>query len=185
MWKDFFGPKARIYGVDIEPACRHYEDDQTKIFIGDQADKEFWKDVLKQVPRLDVVVDDGGHEPEQQIPSIEALLPNMRPGGVYICEDLYGRSSPYLSFIDGLSRELHGMSVAEVRDDDPGVQPEMLGNFWASNFQRLVGSVHTYPFISVVELRDTAIERLTAPRHGTEWKPTASAPWGAPREEWS
>ena len=184
MWKDYFGPKARVYGVDIEPVCRIYEDDQTQIFIGDQADKSFWDEVLRQVPRIDVVVDDGGHLPEQQIATLEALLPNMQPGGVFMCEDLYGKASPFLSYMDGLARELHAYSAAAVRDADPGVLPEMLGNTWASSFQQLVDSVHTYPFMSVVELRDSPVERFTSPRHGTEWKPTASAPWAAAPEEW-
>ena len=43
MWKDYFGAEGRIYGVDIEEACRAYEDDVTKVFIGDQADRQFWR----------------------------------------------------------------------------------------------------------------------------------------------
>jgi ubiquinone/menaquinone biosynthesis C-methylase UbiE len=38
MWKHYFGPQAKIYGVDIEQACKAYEDKQTKILVGDQAD---------------------------------------------------------------------------------------------------------------------------------------------------
>src|ERR1700722_9348231 len=45
MWADYFGPKARIYGVDIEPACRAYENERIKVFIGDQADRQFWAQV--------------------------------------------------------------------------------------------------------------------------------------------
>src|SRR5262245_44116725 len=37
MWRDYFGPKAVIFGVDIEPDCRAYETTRTRIFIGDQA----------------------------------------------------------------------------------------------------------------------------------------------------
>src|SRR5438067_9951054 len=38
MWHDYFGPRARVTGVDIAPECRSYQDAQTKIAIGDQAD---------------------------------------------------------------------------------------------------------------------------------------------------
>ena len=34
MWKAYFGPRCHVYGVDIEPACKTYEDERTKIFIG-------------------------------------------------------------------------------------------------------------------------------------------------------
>jgi hypothetical protein len=34
MWRDYFGPKSTIYGVDIEPDCRVYEKDGVKIYIG-------------------------------------------------------------------------------------------------------------------------------------------------------
>ena len=36
MWKDYFGPKANIYGVDINPHCKSLEEEQVQIFIGDQ-----------------------------------------------------------------------------------------------------------------------------------------------------
>jgi hypothetical protein len=58
MWRDYFGPKARIYGVDIEPACRAYESDSVKIFIGDQGDRQFWHEFRGKVPALDIVIDD-------------------------------------------------------------------------------------------------------------------------------
>jgi hypothetical protein len=41
MWRNYFAPKCHVYGVDIEPACKSYEQERTKIFIGDQADPGF------------------------------------------------------------------------------------------------------------------------------------------------
>jgi hypothetical protein len=38
MWRHYFGDGARLYGVDIEEACRAYEADDVRVFIGDQAD---------------------------------------------------------------------------------------------------------------------------------------------------
>src|SRR5690242_2489204 len=42
MWRNYFGPRCHVYGVDVEEACRRYEDAQTTVFIGDQADRAFW-----------------------------------------------------------------------------------------------------------------------------------------------
>ena len=85
MWKNYFGPRAVIYGVDIEPGCKKFEEDQIEIFIGDQSDRFF----LEMLPEVDVVIDDGGHRGEQQITSMEVLLPKMPDGGIYICEDVH------------------------------------------------------------------------------------------------
>jgi hypothetical protein len=43
MWREYFGPKCLVYGVDIQEECRVYEDQWTKIIVGDQADRRFWK----------------------------------------------------------------------------------------------------------------------------------------------
>ena len=37
MWKEYFGENAKIYGVDIHESGRGFEDERTKVFIGDQA----------------------------------------------------------------------------------------------------------------------------------------------------
>jgi 23S rRNA U2552 (ribose-2'-O)-methylase RlmE/FtsJ len=41
MWKKYFGPKCKIYGIDINPHCKQLEEDQVEIFIGDQQDRAF------------------------------------------------------------------------------------------------------------------------------------------------
>ena len=61
MWCDYFGSKAHIYGVDIESACKSYENSMIKVFTGDQADRKFWSQFRREVPILDLVIDDGGH----------------------------------------------------------------------------------------------------------------------------
>jgi Methyltransferase domain len=160
MWKHYFGPRCRIYGVDIEPACRRYEDEQTEIFIGDQADELFWARFVEQVPRIDVVIDDGGHEPEQQITTLEALLPHISPGGVYLCEDMHGRRNPFHAYVTDLSGKLNSWRTVE-----PGLRRI------PSDFQQMVQSIHLYPFVAVIERRSEALTKLHATRHGTEWMP--------------
>ena len=43
MWREFFGPEARIIGVDLNPNAKKWEEEGFEIFIGDQSDKLFWK----------------------------------------------------------------------------------------------------------------------------------------------
>jgi len=50
MWKDYFGDKAKIYGVDINPNCKHLEEENVQVFIGDQADRNFLNNIKKLIP---------------------------------------------------------------------------------------------------------------------------------------
>ncbi len=38
IWRQFFGPEARIVGIDIDPACAGRVDADTPAVIGDQSD---------------------------------------------------------------------------------------------------------------------------------------------------
>jgi hypothetical protein len=152
MWRDYFGPRAHIYGVDIEEACRAYEHDRTKILIGDQGDRQFWRTFREQVPLLDIVVDDGSHQTEDQIVTFEQLLPHLQPGGVYICEDLHGFNR-FASYAHGIGHKLNDKC-----------EP-------CTPFQSEIWSVHLYPFVAVFEKNDAPVQRLLAPKHGTQWQP--------------
>ena len=55
MWRDYFGPKARIIGVDLNPNAKKWEKDGFEIFIGNQTDKKFWDFFKKEVGAIDIV----------------------------------------------------------------------------------------------------------------------------------
>jgi Methyltransferase domain len=161
MWKDYFGPKAHIYGVDIGPECESFKGPGVDIFIGDQADPDFWRSFVKDVPTVDVVIDDGGHQTFQQIATLEALLPHIRPGGIYVCEDIGGEYNPFLDYVFGLSRGLHEYPYGTK--PNKGMSP--------SDIQLALDSFHFYPFVTVVEKRADRLDRLISSKHGTEWQP--------------
>ena len=89
MWREFFGPQARIIGVELSPQAKRWEDDGFEIFIGSQSDPDFWKKLSEQVGDIDIVLDDGGHTYEQQIITAECLLPHIRDGGLLVTEDTH------------------------------------------------------------------------------------------------
>ena len=89
MWRDFFGPQARIIGVDLNPEAKKWEKEGFEIFIGDQCSTEFWKKTLNTIGKLDIVLDDGGHTYEQQIMTTESVIPFINDGGVIIIEDCH------------------------------------------------------------------------------------------------
>jgi hypothetical protein len=165
MWREYFGPKALIYGVDIEPDCRACENDGIKIFIGDQADRLFWREFRRKVPPLDIVIDDGGHQPEQQIVSVEELLPFLRSGGVYLCEDVGGAYHQFASYVHGLGHRLNDfLSWDELPDDNDGGLV-----YRCTPFQSAVRSIHLYPFVTVLERSTVPVTEISALMHGTQW----------------
>jgi hypothetical protein len=89
MWRDFFGPRARIIGIDLNPGAKRWEANGFEIHIGSQADPAFWNEFFKSVGAVDVVLDDGGHTFEQQIVSVHSCIPHIRDGGLMIVEDTH------------------------------------------------------------------------------------------------
>jgi hypothetical protein len=155
MWRDYLGPAARLTGVDVDPECRALAPEGVEILIGDQADPEFWRSYLATSPTIDVVIDDGGHRPDQQAVTLESLLPRISPGGVYICEDMRFPWNPFHAFVDGLSRPL---SALGGRYENKPV----------SSLQQQVASVHHYPLVSVIE-KPAALPPFGRSRHGSVW----------------
>ena len=153
MWKWYFGDRSHIHGIDIEPACKTYERDAIAVIIGDQEDRNFWKNFKDTVSGIDVLIDDGGHSPGQQIVTLEEMLPHIRPGGVYLCEDVCCPHHRLISFASGLISELN-RSVTE-----------------ATGFQKCVHSIHIYPYLLVIEKQTTKPSNFQAPKYGSEWQP--------------
>lgn len=165
MWRSYFGPRSRITGVDIEPACKSYENEYTKIVIGDQGDPSFWKRTLADLPPIDVLIDDGGHTPQQQMVTLEQVLPRLNPGGVFICEDVHCLYNDFAAFVSGLDEALN-----EFNSDPVPPKKGDLRNV-AKPLQSWIHSIHHYPYVVVIEKREQPISNLHSVRHGTEWQP--------------
>lgn len=89
MWRKYFGKKARIIGVDVNPKCKTLEGKNIEIYIGDQEDRKFLQQLMKKIGKVDVVIEDGGHTMKQQIATFEEVYPHVRNGGVFLIEDLH------------------------------------------------------------------------------------------------
>jgi Methyltransferase domain len=89
MWKRFFGPHARIVGIDIEPRCASFAEDQIEVRIGDQSDPGFLSGLLDEFGPPDVVIDDGSHVMSHIAASFDMLYPKVANNGVYLIEDLH------------------------------------------------------------------------------------------------
>ena len=89
MWRDFFGPDARIIGIDLNPGAKKWEEHGFEIHIGSQEDLRFWDVFCADVGMVDIVLDDGGHTYLQQIITTEVLLDHINDGGMLVVEDTH------------------------------------------------------------------------------------------------
>lgn len=89
MWKKYFGNKARIIGIDLNPNAKKIaKNNKIEIFIGNQADPDFWKSFFKKVGKIDILLDDGGHTNKQQILT-STNVKHIRDGGMIVVEDTH------------------------------------------------------------------------------------------------
>ncbi|MFI5175967.1 MAG: class I SAM-dependent methyltransferase [Terriglobia bacterium] len=152
MWKSYFGPRSRIYGVDVDPNCKQLEEEQISIFIGDQSDEKFLRVLAKTLPRIDILIDDGGHKMNEQIITFDVLFPHIDKEGIYVCEDLhtsywkkfgggFRRKGTFIEYSKGFIDSIHAWHSKE---------PQKLA---VSHLTRSIHSLHFYNSLLVIEKR--------------------------------
>ena|SRR5688572_10451249 len=151
MWKDYFGNEAMIYGIDVNPKCKELEEENIKIFIGSQSDRNFLKDIKKQIPPIDILIDDGGHRMVQQIVSFEELFDHVKEDGVYLCEDLH--TSYWLEYGGGFKRRGTFIEYSKTFIDYLNAHHSEQKSLSVNSFTKSVDSIHYYDSIIVIEKR--------------------------------
>lgn len=89
MWEEYF-PDAQIFACDIhagtlvnEGRIQSIQADQSS--LPDLENLLFWADV----EALDVVIEDGSHVPEHQMFTASVIVPKLKKGALYVCEDCW------------------------------------------------------------------------------------------------
>ena len=105
MWRNYFGSKARIIGIDSNPGAEKWLEYGYEIYVGDQANPVFWEETLEKIGPIHVLLDDGGHTYIQQIVTVEKVLSKIVDGGLVVVEDVHtsylrGYGSHRFTFID-------------------------------------------------------------------------------------
>ncbi|WP_394619045.1 class I SAM-dependent methyltransferase [Lentzea sp. JNUCC 0626] len=135
MWRHYFR-RGVVHGLDHfpKPGLRA---PRLHTHQGDQGDAAFLRD-LPTGP-LDIVIDDGSHLSQDVITSFHALFPRLRPGGLYVVEDLQTSYWPgwggdrhdlgnpatsmglFKSLTDGLNRREFSSETSTVDDTVTGI----------------------------------------------------------------
>jgi cephalosporin hydroxylase len=158
MWKHYFGDKAKIFGIDINPSCKQFEEENIKVFIGSQSDRKFLNEVKKAVPSIDILIDDGGHTMVQQIVSFEELFDNVVENGVYLCEDLH--TSYWIGFGGGHKRKGTFIEYSKNFIDNINAYHSNQKSLKVNRFTETVNSLHYYDSVLVIEKR-----KMSPPYH--------------------
>ena len=151
MWSDYFGKGSKFYGIDIDPRCKEFENQNTKIFIGSQSDRKFLDYVKDNIPPVDILIDDGGHYMNQQIILFEQLFGYIKKNGVYLCEDTH--SSYWLVFGGGYKRRGTFIEYSKNFIDMLNAFHSEQSKYKINNFTKSVNSIHYYDSVLVIEKR--------------------------------
>jgi SAM-dependent methyltransferase len=153
MWKDYFGENAEIIAIDIEPRCKIFEEERIKIYIGDQNDVNFLRNLINNEGLFDIIIDDGGHHMHQQITSFKELYGAVKDGGIYLCEDIhtsywniygggYKNPNSFIEFSKKLIDELNAFLASRHND-----KSELM----VTEFTKNTNGIHFYDSVVVFD----------------------------------
>lgn len=165
MWKNYFGPGARIIGVDINPACAAFAEEQIEIVIGDQEDREFLRALAAKTGPVDVLIEDGGHAMAQQINTFEEFWPHIVDGGIFLIEDLH--TSYWESYGGGYMRPGTFIEYSKDLIDRMHAWHSRESGFEPDGYTRSIQGMHVYDSIIVFDKAD-----VVRPRNSTTGSPS-------------
>jgi len=89
LWESYLThPDARIVGVDIGEYARRHAGGRVAIEVGDCGSDAFVSGLAAKY-KPDIVLDDASHLWSHQILSFRLLFPVIKPGGIFIMEDIH------------------------------------------------------------------------------------------------
>jgi hypothetical protein len=162
LWRRYFGPKAKLIGLDVDPQCKRFEAPGTRVFIGDQGDTAFLERLAAEIGPIDILIDDGSHHPTHQLATFRALFGHIREDGVYCCEDLHSSYHDSKDFAGGVRKSgTHAEFLKELID-------EQNAWFWREGVEadeqslaHCLHGIHFYATLAVIEKRRVSAPLLT------------------------
>lgn len=96
MWKDLY-PKAAISCFDLflDPLNISKEEVESMGIKAYQGDQCYPADLAQIQGEFDVIIEDGSHRSDHQVTTFTSLWSKVKPGGVYIVEDLHCCEEPF------------------------------------------------------------------------------------------
>ena len=120
MWEQYF--KGKVYGIDCDVKPHGGIADLTpmiqdhNIFILNAEDPKAIEWYFGGV-KFDVIIEDAGHEINQQINLCNIWRPYLAEGGIYIIEDVQDIEKDEKRFFDGSIKNWTEVSVIDLRKE--------------------------------------------------------------------
>lgn len=91
IWVKYFSNIKQYVGCDINKKCSElkFDNHKIKVIIGNANKEKTKKEILKECPEFDIIIDDGSHESGDIIKNFVNYFPCLSINGVYIIEDLH------------------------------------------------------------------------------------------------
>lgn len=173
MWDEYFS-EAKLHFIDNVPDSFKEENieglsSRCAFHIVDQGDpQELQEFIEKSEKEFDVIIDDGGHKPFQQITSFEMLFPHLKSGGVYVIEDLHAAywmhygglgtrrkpklgSNTVIQFLHGLINDLNYVGAYRGYANFDNCPKKVLDKL--SYYQEHIKEIHFYSCICFIVKR--------------------------------
>ncbi|MFG2062577.1 class I SAM-dependent methyltransferase [Micromonospora sp. NPDC048871] len=148
MWKYYFR-RGLIHGLDLFDKSS-LDEPRLRTIKGSQADAGFLTELAGRIGPLDIVIDDGSHLSADVILSFQTLFPLLRPGGLYVIEDL---QTSYWPGWNGGTTDLDdpGTSLGFLKTLVDSLHHQEYTGGTSSAKDRMIGGLHFYHNIAFVE----------------------------------
>ena len=93
MWLEYF-PKARIHGLDVSDFS-WFEADRFSFHRCDMDSRAAIAEAAAGMPAFDIIIDDASHASHHQQNGFLELFSKVKPGGLYVIEDLRWQPEAY------------------------------------------------------------------------------------------
>ena len=87
MWRDFF-PKAKIYGISSDKKYV-FKANRIQTYLGERTDTKGLRNIIDNIGSdIDMVIDEGAHNPKEIVASIQTLMPILKRDVIYVIENI-------------------------------------------------------------------------------------------------
>jgi len=143
----YLGPQAIVRGLDANVG-NLIPEMIPSVLTGFQEDTEAHRRVFEALPSPSIIIDDGGHQPYEQLASFRGLFPRLATPGVYIVEDTQFSYAPKYG---GYKHPGTFIEFVKDRVDDLNAWWAEPGDPQATDFTKMTFGIHIYPNCVVFE----------------------------------
>lgn len=109
VWATYF-PNAHIDGVDITLSRVRFGKGHQRITYHER-DGTTAETAATLGKKYDIIIDDGSHEPDHQIKSLDVFAPYLAKGGIYVIEDIHSMHAEHVKAEAQRIADLHNLKM--------------------------------------------------------------------------